>query len=224
MKSFRFIATAILFFVVAPCSLFAQSATSSTDVGVFIVNSSFSDTTFVDGTDKVKVEFSEKVGYGVSVNHFWTDQFSTELALQKISADLNLSTEGVPVTINAGKIDAQSVTALGEWHFRRDARFSPYLGAGVARISGEFKLNDALLEPGDPSKVDLESETTWSAAAGANIRMTDRLSLGLELKYIPGARRRRAGSPPTASTSIRSPSPPDCGSGSSSMHAHRFRL
>jgi outer membrane protein W len=184
MKSFRFIVTAVALLVVAPSSLFAQSRTS-TDVGVFIVNSSFSDTTFVDGTDKVKVEFSEKLAYGVSVNHFWTDQFSTELALQQLSADLNLSTEGVPVTINAGKIDAQSVTALGEWHFRRDARFSPYLGAGVARISGEFKLNDTLLEPGDPSKVDLESETTWSAAAGANIHLTDRLSLGLELKYIP---------------------------------------
>jgi len=182
MKALR--SLVVLLLVVSSSSLFAQSRTS-TDVGVFVVAPSFSDTSFVDEGENVNINFEEKTGYGISLNHFWTDQFSTELALQKINADLNLSVGGAPVTINAGEIDAESVTALGEWHFRRGTRFSPYLGAGLAHIGGEFKLNDLLLEPGDPSKVDLESETTWSAAAGANIRLTDRLSLGLELKYIP---------------------------------------
>jgi outer membrane protein W len=182
MKAFRFVIIAITLFVVAPLSSFAQSRT---DVGVFAVSPSFSESTFVDEGETVKIAFEEKIGYGLSINHFWTDRFSTELALQKLDADLNLSAEGLPVTINAGKLDAQSVTALGEWHFRRDARFSPYVGAGLARISGDFKLNESLLEPGDAAKVDLESETTWSAAAGANIRLTDRLAIGLELKYIP---------------------------------------
>jgi outer membrane protein W len=182
MKALR--SLAILLLVVSTSSLFAQSRTS-TDVGVFAVSPSFSDTSFVDESETVNINFEEKTGYGVSVNHFWTDQFSTELALQKIKADLNLSVDGAPVTINAGQLEAESVTALGEWHFRRAARFSPYIGAGLAHIGGEFKLNESLLEPGDDAKVDLESETTWSAAAGANIRLTDKLSLGLELKYIP---------------------------------------
>jgi len=182
MKTLR--SLAVLLLVVSSSSLFAQSRTS-TDVGVFVVAPSFSDTSFVDEGDTVNIDFEEKTGYGISLNHFWTDQFSTELALQKINADLNLSVDGAPVTINAGELDAESVTALGEWHFRRDSRFSPYLGAGLAHIGGEFKLNPLLLEPGDDPNVDLESETTWSAAAGANIRLTDRLSLAFELKYIP---------------------------------------
>jgi outer membrane protein W len=185
MKAFRFFATAFLFAVFAPGSLFAQSRTQSTDVGIFIVSSALSDTSFIDEGERLNVEFSEKTQYGISVNHFWTEQFSTELALQKIDADLNLSADSLPVTINAGELSGQSVTALGEWHFRRGTRFAPYVGAGLAHISGDFKLNDLLLEPGDPSTIDLESETTWSAAAGANIRLTDRLSLGLEFKYIP---------------------------------------
>jgi outer membrane protein W len=209
MKALR--SLVVLLFVVSSSTLFAQSRTS-TDVGVFAVVPSFSDTSFVDVTETANLDFEEKTGYGVSVNHFWTDQFSTELALQKIKADLNLSVEGVPVTINVGTLDAQSVTALGEWHFRRAARFSPYLGAGLAHISGEFKVNDDLgLEPGDDSKVDLESETTWSAAAGANIRLTDRLSLGLELKYIPWSPTEKGGiaddaidvNPMTFSTGLR---------------------
>lgn len=182
MKALR--SLGILLLVLSSFSLFAQSRTS-TDVGVFVVSPSFSDTSFVDEGDTVNIDFEEKTGYGISLNHFWTDQFSTELALQKINADLNLSVDGTPITINAGELDAQSVTALGEWHFRRDSRFSPYLGAGLAHIAGEFKLNPLLLEPGDDPNVDLESETTWSAAAGANIRLTDRLSLAFELKYIP---------------------------------------
>jgi outer membrane protein W len=182
MKALR--SLVVLLLIVSSSSLFAQSRTS-TDVGVFIVSPSFSDTSLTDDSETVNINFEEKTGYGVSVNHFWTDQFSTELALQKIKADLNLSVDGAPVTVTAGTLNAQSVTALGEWHFRRDARFSPYLGAGLAHITGDFKLNDLVLEPGDDPKVDLESETTWSAAAGANIRLTDRLSIGLELKYIP---------------------------------------
>lgn len=192
MSNMKRIAAAIVFVVVAPLSLFAQSRTSS-DVGIFAVGSSLTNSTVVDQGDRIRFDFDEKTDLGVSFNHYWNDRFSTELALQKIRADLNLSTDASPITFNAGKLDATSITGMGQWHFLRASRFSPYVGAGIAHISGDFKFNSAFLDPGDPSKVDLESKTTWTAAAGANIRLTDRVAIGTELKYIPWSANEKGG-------------------------------
>jgi len=182
-----------LLLLLAPLSLFAQTRSSS-DVGVFLVGSALSDTKVLDVGDTIHFKFDEKTSYGVSFNHFWNEQFSTDFAMQKIKADLKLSEDGGVVTFNAGKLDATSLTALGEWHFMRAARFSPYVGAGVARLSGDFKFNNAFLDAGDPTKIDLESKTTWAAAAGANIRLTDNVYLGTELKYIPWSAKEKGGS------------------------------
>lgn len=184
LKNIHRIAAAIVFLFVASLPLFAQTRPSS-DVGVFLVNPNLDSSTVVDTGDTISFDFKEKTSYGVSLNRYWNDNFSTELALQKIRADLKIDSSGLPVSINAGRLDATSITALGEWHFLQASRFSPYVGAGIAHISGDFKFNDLFAEPGDPTHVDLESKTTWSAAAGANIRLTDRIAIGTELKYIP---------------------------------------
>ena len=192
MKNIQRIAAAIVFVVVSPLSLFAQSRTSS-DVGIFAVGSNLTNSTVVDLGDQIRFDFDEKTDLGVSFNHYWNEQFSTEVALQRIKADLNLSSNASPVTFNVGKLEATSITGMGQWHFLRASRFSPYVGAGIAHISGDFKFNDAVLEPGDPSKTDLESKTTWAASAGANIRLTDRVAIGTELKYIPWSANEKGG-------------------------------
>ena len=191
MKSIRTIIAVIAVLIATP-SLFAQAGRS--DVGVAIVGSSLTDTTIVDAGDKIKFDFDEKTGLGLSFNRYWTDQFSTEVALQNISADLKLSEEGSPITFNVGKLEARSITAMGQWHFMHTGRFQPYVGAGVAHMTGEFKFNNDFLEPGDDPKTDLESKTTWTASVGANIPLTRSLSLGTEFKYIPWSTVEKGGS------------------------------
>jgi outer membrane protein W len=176
----------LLFIVAGSIRLSAQAPSS--DVGLWLVGSQLKSSTLSDPDGDVNVDFNdEKGGYGVSFNHFWTDTFSTELAAQKFGADMTLSSDlgGGVVSFNAGHIDITSITAMGQWHFRRAARFQPYLGAGVARISGQFNPVDDPEDPANSAAGDLESKITWTAAAGANIRITERIFIVTEFKYIP---------------------------------------
>lgn len=175
----------LMFIVAGSLRLSAQAASS--DVGVWLVGSNLAETTLVDEGDEIKVDFDENLGYGVSFNHFWTDAFSTEFAAQKFGADLILHAPVAAggLTIDAGDVDITSITAMGQWHFRRATRFAPYLAGGIARISGEFDPIDDPDDPANSGPGDLESETTWAAAAGANVRITERIFFVGELKYIP---------------------------------------
>ncbi len=183
MKPYRIIF--LLFIVAGSIHLFAQ--TPSSDVGVWIVGSELKESTITEGGDDITVDFDEQIGYGISFNHFWTDRFSTEIAAQKYAADMIFSSGfgGAELAFNAGELDVTSITAMGQMHFRRATRFAPYIGAGVARVSGEFDPVDDPDDPANSAPFDLESETTWTAAVGANVRMTDRIFFVGELKYIP---------------------------------------
>lgn len=161
-----------LLFVVAGAIRLSAQAPSS-EVGLWIV-------------EDISSDFDRDNGYGVSLNHYWTENFSTELSAQKFTADTTLVTEGVigfcgfgelpeqePVVIvfhGSTQIEVTSVTAMGQLHFNRAGRVAPYVGAGVAHLSGD---------PG------LDSEITWAASAGLDLRMTDRLFLTGELKFVP---------------------------------------
>jgi outer membrane protein W len=160
-----------------------RASAQSSDAAVWIVTSQHSQTTVNDEGEQIGFSFEDSTGYGVSFNHFWTEHFSTEAALQKYVGTLNGTSAPLP-TIELGELDITSLTVIGEWHFRRGSRFSPYLGAGLAFISGEFDIAENLAEPGEES-VDVESELTWTAAAGANVRLTNVLSLTGALEFIP---------------------------------------
>jgi outer membrane protein W len=168
------------------------AAQSSTDVALWLVDSEFTSSSVVDEGDVIEFDFDEEVGYGLSFNHYWTNSFSTELALQKYSADMTIGSDFGP-TFTAGELRVTTVTAMAQWHFNRDGRFSPYIGGGIARVGGDFEFASDILEPGDESSVDLESETTWTAAVGANVRLTDRIALTGEMKGIPWDAREEGG-------------------------------
>ncbi|HYC93694.1 MAG TPA: OmpW family outer membrane protein [Thermoanaerobaculia bacterium] len=170
------------------------AAQSSTDVALWLVDSELTSSSVVDEGDVIEFDFDEEVGYGLSFNHFWTNAFSTELALQKYSADMTIGSNLGPAFI-AGELRVTTVTAMAQWHFNRDGRFSPYVGGGIARVGGDFEFASGLLEPGDEESVEMESETTWTAAVGANVRLTEHLALTGEMKGIPWDAREEGGLP-----------------------------
>jgi outer membrane protein W len=163
-----------------PSTVSAQTLSTS-DAAVWITDSEFNDPSFTDEEGTVQFEFDEQAGYGVSFNHFWVSSFSTEFAYHKFGADMDASVDDGP-RFDAGEIDASSLTGIAQWHFRRASRFSPYVGAGVAYMSGEFDPAD--FDGEDDVAVDFEDEFTWAANFGANIGLTERLAIGLDAKFI----------------------------------------
>jgi outer membrane protein W len=176
--------TSRLFFVFivlfAAVHLSAQS--SSSELGIWVLTSNLKDSTIVDPDGNISVDFDENVGYGLSLNHYWTDFVSTELSAQKYGADVQIGVQNLPLSFDGGSLDVTSIAAIAQLHFNRTGRLHTYLGAGVARMSGDIDGGD-LADP--DADVDLESKITWTASAGANFNFTDRLALGAEVRYTP---------------------------------------
>jgi outer membrane protein W len=164
----------LLLLVTSAAGAFAQAPAS--DVGLWVISPQLNETTFLDEDfDDLTVDFDEDLGFGVSYNHFWTGAFSTELAVQKYGADMNLSISGSP-TVVFGELDVTSVSGMAQLHFNRTGRVSVWGGAGGAWISGEFDADEE-------DVVELESELALTAGAGLNVGLTDRLALAGTIQY-----------------------------------------
>ena len=171
----------VLFIAAGSTRVSAQTAQPASEVGAWLVVSEFEAVAIADEDGDVDLDFDSDTGYGISFNRYWTDRFSTELSLQKFSAKMLAEFEGDEFDI--GELDATAITAMAQWHFNRSGRFSPYLGGGISRLTGEITpFSDD--EPVDDS-FDLEDEISWTAAVGANIRLNNYFSLAGEFKYTP---------------------------------------
>lgn len=173
-------------FFLFPLTLAAQQ----NELGVFLSAAKLDETSFTDSETGVDLQigFDEDLGYGVSYSRYFSDRVSVELALQKLGGDVELSVSGPdlpPFTADAGEMDLTAISATARWHFARpSARFTPYIGAGVARVTGEVGILGDPEDPESSDTIDLESETTWLANAGIDFRLTPNLSLAGDVKYI----------------------------------------
>jgi opacity protein-like surface antigen len=165
-----------VFLILLLLPLFASA--QSNEFGVFISTSQFDDNEIEDAGDIFDLEFDEDMGYGVLYNRFWTNSFSTEFAYQKLGADLTLSFEDI--TEDVGELDLDILSATGQLHFARGTMFSPYIGGGVAYVSGEA----GSIDPDELEDADLESEVEFLANAGLNVGLGKSFSVFLDGKYI----------------------------------------
>jgi outer membrane protein W len=172
----------ILALTSAPSFVKAQT-TQTSDVAVWVTGSKFKEPDVIFEEDDIaSFELDEQAGYGLSFNHFWTNAFSTELAYHTFGAELSLAAGNESFTI--GDINASSLSGTAQWHFRRGTRFSPYVGAGIAYVQGDF---DAVDELEAEANFTFDPETTGLFNAGANIAITDSLAIGLDAKWISWA-------------------------------------
>ena len=156
----------------------AATAQPMNELGVFISTSQFDDSEISDGVDTLDIEFDEDMGYGLLYNRFWTSGFSTELAYQKLGADLTLSFEDI--TEDAGSLDLDMLTATAQLHFARGSMLSPYVGGGVAYVSGEV----GSIDQAELQSADLENELDFLVNAGLNLGIGQSLSIFLDGKYV----------------------------------------
>lgn len=148
------------------------------DLGVFISTSQFEDSEIDDAGDIFDVDFDEDMGYGILYNRFWTNNFSTEVAYQKLGADLTVSLEDVAA--DAGDLDLDVLSATAQWHFAKGSLISPYIGAGAAYISGQA----GSITGDELEDVDLESDVDFLANAGINVGLGRSFAVFLDGKYI----------------------------------------
>jgi outer membrane protein W len=148
------------------------------DLGVFISTSQFEDSEIDDAGDIFDVEFDEDMGYGVLYNRFWTNNFSTEFAYQKLGADLTVSL--ADIAADAGDLDLDVLSATAQWHFAKGSMISPYIGAGAAYISGQA----GSITGDELDDVDLESDVDFLANAGINVGLGRSFVVFLDGKYI----------------------------------------
>jgi outer membrane protein W len=157
-----------------PIFCFAQS----NELGIFISTSQFDDNEIQDAGDTLNLEFDEDMGYGASYNRYWTPAFSTELAYQKLGADLTLSFEDIAA--DAGDLDLDVLSATAQFHFAHGSIISPYIGGGAAYISGKAgSIDTAELEDAD-----LENEFEWLANAGVDFNLGKSFGIFVDGKYI----------------------------------------
>ncbi len=157
--------------------LFA-TAQPNNELGFFISTSQLDENEIQEAGDIFDVEFEEDMGYGILYNRFWMGGFSTEFAYQKLGADLTVSFEDI--TENAGDLNLDILSGTAQLHFARGSMISPYIGGGVAYVSGDA----GSIDEDELESVDLESQLEFLANAGINVGLGARFAIFLDGKYI----------------------------------------
>jgi outer membrane protein W len=168
------ISIVILSLLVFPLTAAAQN----NEFGVFVSTSQLDENEIDEAGDIFDVEFDEDMGVGLLYNRFWFGGFSTELAYQRLGADLTLSLDDV--TEDVGELDLDVLSATAQLHFARGGIVSPYIGGGLAYISGEAGSIDA----GELETVDLEKEVEFLANAGLTVGLGRSFAVFVDGKYI----------------------------------------
>ena len=161
------------------------------EVSVFLGGAGFETTTivaFLPEDLEIELGFENGRTFALGFNHFWRDSLSTEFAVLGLTADPTLSLRSGPIdaSVDIGDIRVSALTVTGQWHFRRDARVSPYIGAGIALLSGEIEaaLDDEL---GDitTTSADFEGAGGVLLNGGVNFRINERWVFAVDVKAIP---------------------------------------
>jgi opacity protein-like surface antigen len=154
------------------------AAAQNNELGVFISTSQFDDGEIDEAGDIFDVEFEEDMGVGLLYNRFWMGGFSTELAYQRLGADLTLSAGDVAEDL--GELDLDILSATAQLHFAKGSMISPYIGGGLAYVSGEA----GSIDEGELTTENLESEVEFLANAGLTVGLGSRFAVFLDGKYI----------------------------------------
>ncbi len=172
-----------------PVSLMAQA----TDFGIWVNTTNFKSTTETDPDlpgSRFDIDFDQKMGYGLTYNRYFSQNFSTEFGLAQIRSDANATFVSTVPPINQtfrlGEFKAKVWSAVVQWHFVPRGFIDPYLGGGVAYFQGaQLRIpEDAIVdEPGDTVKFD--NKTKFTMNAGINVGVTKGLTVALDARYTP---------------------------------------
>ena len=180
------LAAALLFLL--PITVAAQD----NDISFFLGGAAFEKTTlvaFLPEDLEVGLTFENGRSFALGFNHFWGDGgISTEFGILGLQTDPTLEVSSGPfeASIDVGDISVAAFTTTAQYHFRRHERVSPYLGAGLAILTGEFEAEFPDEFGGITRQTaDFEVGAGFLFNAGLDIRINERWIFGIDVKAIP---------------------------------------
>ena len=153
--------------------LFAQN-----DVNVFVGKSRVGTTNDFGAA----IKFDRGNAFGVSWNHFFSAQLSTELAAFAVQHDGTIGVGEFDI-LRVGKLRMIPVTAMAQWHLVHFDRIDPHLGGGLAYVRSD-SLHSADLDQAGVGRVKIKSRIGWAAEAGVTYKITEKIGVGGDLRYI----------------------------------------
>lgn len=130
-------------------------------------------------------EFSMKtddgMGLGLSANFFISERLSAEIAIFSIHADADMTFDVFEFEL--GRVELVPVTLGLQYHFAGQSRWDPYIGAGVAWVSGADLESDDLDLLGI-GVVEIDDEVSFFGNAGLGYQFVDHVGLVVDLRYI----------------------------------------
>ena len=114
---------------------------------------------------------------GLTLEYFFTPNFSTELVAAIAHVDLELADN----TIGSGETWLLPPSLYVKYHPMPQWKISPYVGVGVDWI---YAWDETLNIMGTPVGVDIEDSFGWAAKVGADIKVTKNLYFNVDVMYL----------------------------------------
>ncbi len=150
----------------------------SNDIAVWIGSSRVGST----DTGGAAVHFDRGDSVGVSWNHFFSAQLSTELAAFAVRHDGTIKVGGVDA-FDVGRLRMIPITAMIQWHLVHFRRIDPHLGGGLAYVRSD-DLHSSDLDIAGIGTVNVKSRIGWTTDAGVMYSVTNKLGVGVDARYI----------------------------------------
>ncbi len=132
------------------------------------------------------IDFDSEIGVGLGLNVFLSNRISAEFAASVVEPEVALRSNNPLIpALSGGALEMIPITGTLQFHFAPDARFSPYIGAGVAYVLFD-ELNDSSdLDSVKINAIDFDDDAGFVANAGFNFDITPRFALNFDAKYVP---------------------------------------
>lgn len=149
--------------------------------GNFVWMDPTGDGAFEDLQDPADIEFDPSTGYGIAANIFFGERVSAEFAVSRVKPETTLNRRRAAFA-TAGDIEMMPVTAVLQYHFAPNGFIDPYVGGGAAYV-----IFDDIDENGleGINSIDFDDDVGFAVNAGLGIRLSERLGLTIDGKYVP---------------------------------------
>ncbi len=158
------------------------------EVGIFVATSRIPLSSTVTDPESgltAVLDLEQNTGVGLSYSRFWTDKLATEIAVQQADSDVRarIGAGGLGVELGIGTLRVTALSAILQWHPRRDAAVSPWVGAGIVGLDGELDVPRSITELADLEDTHLGQVASWIANTGISVRLTRQLRLAIDGRY-----------------------------------------
>lgn len=186
MKRIDVIRSALVFCLVLAVSTYTEA--QSNEAGIFVSTSRIPLSAQVTDSDSgisADLDLEESIGAGVTYSRFWTEHIATELAIQQADSTVRarIDAGGLRATAGVGTLKVVALTALLQWHMRRESVVSPWIGAGFAGLDGDLHVPRQIAELAELEDTELDPVASWLVGAGVSFRISERVRLAVDAKY-----------------------------------------